>query len=425
MMNKIIKHLVYVSLASIWLFAASHGIAQQKEFLSIDSSYAMAKRNYPLIKQFDLIEKTEEYTISNANKAYFPQFNITVIGGVMDGFPDLSPDGSGGGVETKLIGFAQLNQVIWDGGFTKAKKEIALANTEVEKANLEVQLFAIHERVNQIFFGLLLIDEQIQQMNIMVENLHRSLKSVKTAYENGTVYKSDVQEVAVEILNIEQKISELIYTKKAYVSMFELMIGKSLENIHLEKPSADALVLGVENSRPELILFENQKKLVEAQSRIVNARLYPKFGLMGVGAFFTPGLSFGPADLNHILLGGLSLSWDIGGLYTKNNDKQLIQIKSQGVDIQKETFLFSNSIQFNQNNNELLKYQSMLARDRELLDLKSSIRESYEVKYENGVCTMSDLLRRMNDESIARQTLILHELQYQMCISQIKFIQGK
>lgn len=424
-MTNLKKTLVFFSLACIWLFAGSMVKAQQRESLSIDSCYAMAKRNYPLIKQYGLIEKTLEYTISNANKAYLPQFNITLIGGIVDGFPDMSADGSGGGVQTQLIGLAQLNQVIWDGGFTKAKKDIIMANTEVEKANLEVNLFVINERVNQVFFGSLLIDEQIKQLMIMEENLERSLKIVKSAYENGTAYKSDMQEVEVEILNTEQRISELNYTKNAFVSMLELLIGKSLGEIDLQKPSSEQAFLDTENTRPELIFFESQRKLVEAQSKLINARIYPKFGLMGFGAFFQPGISFGPADINHILVAGLSLSWDIGGLYTKSNDKQLIQIQSQGVDIQKESFLFSNNIQLSQNQNELQMYQSMLQRDQELLDLKINLRESYEVKYENGVCTMTDLLRRMNDESMARQNLILHEVQYQMAISQIKYIQGK
>lgn len=424
-MNKIRNYLVYFLLAGIWLMNLPEGKAQQEEFLSIDSCYAMAKRNYPIIKQFGLIEKTQEYTISNANKAYLPQFNVTVIGGVIDGFPDLSPDGSGGGVQTQLIGLAQLNQVIWDGGYTKVKKEIVMASFEVEKANLEVQLFAIHERVNQIFFGSLLIDEQVKQVKIMQENLQRSLKIVQTAYDNGTAYKSDVQEVEVEILNTEQKISELDFTKQAYFSMLEVLIGSSIENKALQRPMTNNPLLNQENQRPELWMFESQKNRLQAQSKLINAKLYPKFGLMGVGAFFTPGLSFGPADLNHILVGGLSLSWEIGGLYTKSNDRQLIQIQSQGIDIQKEAFLFSNQIQLTQNSTELYKYESMLHRDQELLDLKTSIRKSYEVKHENGVCTMTELLRRMNDESMAHQTLILHEVQYQMAISQINFIQGK
>lgn len=424
-MSNFKKTFIFFSLACIWLFASTLVKAQEKKSLSIDSCYAMAKRNYPLIKQYDLIEKTQEYTISNANKAYLPQFEVTVIGGIIEGIPDMSVDGSGGGVQTQLIGFAQLNQVIWDAGFTKAKKEIIMANAEVERANLEVDLYAIIERVNQIFFGALLIDEQIKQWRIMEENLQRSLKIVKTAYENGSAYKSDVQEVKVEILNTEQRISELNYTKKAFVSMLELVIGKSIEELDLQHPSSDSGLLDTENSRPELLLFESQKRLVDARSKLINARIYPKVGMMGVGAFFQPGISFGPADFNHVLLAGLSLSWEIGGLYTKSNDQQLVQIQNQGLDIQKESFLFSNNIQYSQHQNELQMYQSMLHRDQELLRLKINLRESYELKYENGVCTMTDLLRRMNDESLARQSLILHGVQYQMAISQIKYIQGK
>ena len=85
---------IYFFLMILSLFVIKNGVAQQKEFLSIDTCYAKARKNYPIIKQFQLIEKSKEYTISNANKAYLPQFDVTIIGGVIDGFPDLSPDGS-------------------------------------------------------------------------------------------------------------------------------------------------------------------------------------------------------------------------------------------------------------------------------------------------------------------------------------------
>ena len=37
----------------------------------------MAKENYPLIRQYELIDKTVEYSLSNVKKAYLPQFNLS------------------------------------------------------------------------------------------------------------------------------------------------------------------------------------------------------------------------------------------------------------------------------------------------------------------------------------------------------------
>src|SRR6187397_3304095 len=79
---------------------------------SIDRCYAFAARNYPLIKQYELIEKTKEYTLSNAGKAYLPQVSVTAIEGYV--FGDLpNPGNAEGSSNFKFIGLAQVNQTIW------------------------------------------------------------------------------------------------------------------------------------------------------------------------------------------------------------------------------------------------------------------------------------------------------------------------
>src|SRR5262249_18607899 len=112
--------------------------------VNIDSCQSWAKTNYPLIKQYDLIEKSTEYTLSNANKAYLPQINLTAIAGYL--FTSAQD-------KAQLIGIAQVNQTIWDGGATKAQKEIVQANADVEKSNVDVSFYSIREHVNQIYFG--------------------------------------------------------------------------------------------------------------------------------------------------------------------------------------------------------------------------------------------------------------------------------
>jgi outer membrane protein TolC len=129
--------------------------------LSIDSCHALAIRNYPLIKQYDLIEKTKEYTLSNAGKSYLPQVSLTAIGGyIFGGIPNTGTGGDGSNF--RFIGLAQVNQTIWDGGATKTQKKIIKAQSETDKANLDVALDDLKYRVNQLYFGILLVDEPIE-----------------------------------------------------------------------------------------------------------------------------------------------------------------------------------------------------------------------------------------------------------------------
>jgi len=382
-----------------------------------------ARDNYPLIKQYELIEQSKEYTLSNANKAYLPQLDVTLIGGVISGLPSFSPPGteSSSSTELNMISILQFNQIIWDGGITKAKKDITRASSEMEKADLEVSLFALEERVNNLFFGILLIDEQIQQMQILKSTMLRNMKRVEIAVENGTAFKSDIDEIKVEVINTDQKMEELSSNRNVYVNVLAAMIGEPIDpEAKFTRPEVDDTFLTLENNRPELRLFQNQENLIEAQSAIDKSMLYPKIGILGLGAFIQPGVAFGTSQLENIFVGGLSVNWSLGGLYKNGNNKKLSEINMQKVAVQKETFLFNNNLELTQTQLELKKYKTLLDQDMEILTLKSRIKNAYDVKYENGISTMSELLDRTNDESVAQQNLIVHEIQYLMKAYQYK-----
>lgn len=385
--------------------------------IALEDCHTKARENFPLIKQYELIERSKEYTLSNANKAYLPQLDITIIGGVISGLPSFSPPGgeSSSSVDFNMINVIQLNQVIWDGGITKAKKGIIEANAEMEKADLEVSLFSLEERVNNLFFGVLLIDEQISQLEILKSTLLRNRKRVEIAVENGTAYNSDIDEIQVEVINADQKMEELNSNRRAYINVLAAMIGTPISPTErLSRPVAEESFLSLDNNRPELQLFQHKEFLIESQSKIEKSMLYPKVGLLGFGTFIQPGADFGTSKLNNIFVGGLSLNWSLGGLYKNGNNKKLTEINMQKVQVQRETFLFNNNLELAQTKLELEKYKALLEQDREILVLKTRIKNAYEVKYENGISTMTDLLNRTNDESAAMQNLIVHEIQYLM-----------
>ncbi len=244
------------------------------QVLTIEACYEKAKQNYPLIKQYDLIDKSTEYNISNASKSYLPQFSATGIAGyIIKGLPSMIPGAESDKDKFQFIGIGQLNQAIWDGGATHAQKEIIKTQAESERAEVDVALHSIHERVNQLFFGILLMDEQMQLMNVLTDNLNRNLKAVKLSKENGIAYSSDVDEVKVELLKVEQRVVEIRFAREGYINMLAMMIGEPVStNIRLEKP---IVVSGFDNltiKRPELNLYQFQRNHVEAQYALYQGR---------------------------------------------------------------------------------------------------------------------------------------------------------
>ena len=385
--------------------------------VNLDSCQAKARNNYPMIQQFDLIEQSKELTISNANKAYLPSLDINLIGGVIAGMPSFAPPGteSGSSAEANLISVIQINQLIWDGGMTKASKEMISANAEIEKADVEVNLYTLKERINNLYFGILLIDEQISQLDLLVESLERNKKRVELAVENGTAFTSDVDELQVELINIHQKQVELNHNRQAYLAVLSAMIGEEINiDAAFEMPLFAYTIDSLSISRPELSKFENQRNLIEAQAKMNKATLMPKIGLLGFGVLLNPGVEFGTSTLTDVVVAGISLSWSLSPLYKNGNNKKNSQVSLQRIQNQEETFLYNTNLALTQSQNELEKYAALIDNDDQIVALKRNIKEAYVTKYDNGVATMSDMLDKIMDENVAKQNRILHEIQYLM-----------
>jgi outer membrane protein TolC len=420
---KFIKHL-QMGLPIVAFCMQISGASAQ---LTIEECQEKARNNYPAIRQLDLITKSTEYTISNANKAFLPQISLTGIGAyIISGLPAISLPGAEPPSEdkTKFIGFAQLNQAIWDGGATRSSRDIAQANSEVDKANVEVSLHAIRSRVNQLYFGILVIDEQSRNLDIAYETLTRNLNKLKLSQANGLAFQTDVDEVKAEMLNLDQKKIEFKFARKGYVDMLGHMVGQPLsETVNLKKPDAIE-VEGQESNRPELKLFANQSKLIESQNSFNKSMNMPRVGLMGAAVLISPGAQFATSTLSSIAFAGLSVSWSTSNIYKSSNTRDLNRIHLDRIKNNQETFVFTNSLELLQSKNEIDKQRSVLEKDNEIVALKANIKKSYQLRYDNGQTTMNDLINSINKENEALSNRGLHEVQLLMNMYNFKTISG-
>jgi outer membrane protein TolC len=411
---------------TIFLMMISSGFAIAQ--LSIESCQEKAKANYPMIKQYDLISKSSEYNISNANKAYLPQISVTGIGAyIFKGLPSVSLPGAAPQEEnkTQLIGIGQINQALWDGGATRTQKEIIKAGAEVEKSSIDVAFHSIRERVNQLYFGVLVIDAQTNQLNVLRANIDRNLKAISLSKNNGLAYQTDIDELNAESMNLDQRMIEFNYTRKGYVEMLSYLIGQSLaDTTRFTKPVVLDSITSSSVNRPELMLYANQRKLVTAQSSMNRVYNMPKIGVLGAAVLITPGTSFGTATLSSLALGGVSLSWNTSGLYKTSNNKQLDKLSLDKISSQEKTFLFNTNIQLKQVANDIEKQRAILAKDREITQLKSKIRTGYQLKYDNGVNSMNELIQAMNKENEARSQEALHQVQLLMTLYNYQTLSG-
>lgn len=398
--------------------------------ITIEECYRKAQENYPLIKQYDLIEKTKEYNLANASRGYLPQvmlsakatyqsdvtkmpFDLAQFGMQGIKIPTLSKDQYGVTLE--------INQTIWDGGEISSQRAIARTGSAVEEKKVEVNIYSINDRVNRIYFGILLTDARIEQNRLLKKELQRNYDRVYSCMLGGIANSSDLDAVRVDQLKAEQNEAALLCTKQAYVEMLSQLIGEEIDATaefvkpSIMRPSMDAI------NRPELELYDMQVKNFEAENRRVSSALYPRFGLFITGGYGRPGLDMLKNEFSPYYLAGVRMSWNIGSFYTEKNRRRVIRNNIQSVEAQRETFLFNTRLDIAMKDKSIEKYVEQLKYDDEIIRLKTSIREASEKKMENGTLSGTDLMRDVNAEQMAIQDKILHEMELLSAIYDLKF----
>lgn len=398
--------------------------------LTIEDCYLKAQANYPLIKQYGLIEKSKDYNLSNAGKGYLPQITFSAKATYQSDVTQLPIDFSQLGfpnIDIPALSKDQYNatldisQVIWDGGVIKSKREGIRTSSEIEKKSLEVDLYSINDRVNQVFFGILLFDAQIKQIGLYQEELQRNYDKISSWVDNGIANQADLDAIKVEQLKAIQNESQFTHTKEAYMNILSALIGEELDNnTLLIKPEALSYV-DASIERPELDLFSAQIENLEVQNKEINAGLMPRIGIFVTGGYGKPGLNILENDFSAYYIAGVNLSWNFSNLYSNKNNKRKIKNNIASVQTQQETFLFNTNMDISQKQSEIKKYRDQLRYDDDIISLRNSIKQSSETKMANGTISGIDLMRDVNAEELAKQDKILHEVEMLLAIYNLKF----
>ncbi len=404
-------------------------VAQQPALLSLTKAYELATQNYPLIKQRELLKQTAEITIDNLSKGFLPQFSVsaqatyqsdvTQVNIPVPGIKITPPSKD----QYKLV--ADVNQLVYDGGLIKEQKNIQQLNEAAEQQKVEVELYKLKERINQLFLGVLYLDEQLHQNTLIQQDLNIGIKKTEALVNNGVAFRSNLNVLKAELLKAEQRAIEIRASRKGYTDVLGLFINQTLaDTVVLAKPE---LIIPVANDiqRPELKLYSTQEKLLAGQYKIIDARNKPKASLFVQGGYGRPGLNFLNNEFALFYTKGVRLNWSFGGWYTQKKEKQLIDINTKFIGIQKETFLLNTNTALQQQNAEINKLQQLLAKDNEIIALRISIKDAAVAQLENGVITASDYWREVNAQDQAVQAKILHTVQLLQAQINYQTISGK
>ena len=390
---------------------------------TLEECQQAAERNYPLIKQYGLIEKTTELTVANIQKGWLPQVSASAQATYQSdvvAFPDqmqaiyqqMGLDMKGLTKDQYRVGI-DVSQTVYDGGAISSQKRIAREQGKVLTAQNEVNIYNVRKRVNEMYFALLMLDEQMKLNQDLQELLSGNERKLASMVKNGTAAESDWQNVKAERLNVVQQATDLEGHKQMIRRMLSTFCG--IEVKQLSRPPLTPPDSGGENRRPELKALDAQIGLYNAQEKALDAALMPKLGVFAQGFYGYPGLNMFEDMMRHdwSLNGivGARLTWNIGALYTRKNDKAKLQLQRDLTESNRDVFLFNNNLEQIQQNENISRYKKLMADDEEIISLRQAVRRAAESKLSHGIIDVNDLVREINAENAARVQQSMHEIE--------------
>ncbi len=385
-----------------------------QDSMTLKMCYDLSRINYPMVKQLGLLETIRDYNLDNLSKGYLPNLSINGQASYQSevtelpfklpnlSVPSLNKD------QYKL--YMDAYQPILDGKMVKRQQNLVNANTQVEIEKVEVELYKLKERIDQIFFGILLMDAQKLQTQNLIKDLQNTLKKTNAAITNGTALPSSASLIDAEILKIKQRNIELNANRSAFINVLSILTKTALNDAtKFVKPEYNVSIQG--SSRPELRLYQAQKSSFIAQDQLISTKNSLKLGLFGQAGYGRPAFNFFNNNFDFYYIGGLKLTMNISSLYTKKAERAILITNQNSIDIQQENFELNNSLILSQQEVEINKYKELILTDKEIIDLRTKVIAVAESQLNNGTLSTTDYITNLNALDQAKQNQVLHTIQ--------------
>lgn len=403
--------------------------------LTIEQCVEKACDNYPMVKKYDLLASTLDIDLSDINKGWLPRigaYGQVTAQNVVPSFPEsLSGVLQQMGQPMKGLGKLQykagvdVSQTIWDGGVSHAQRELRRAGTAAEQSGLDVEMYAVRQRVENLYFAILLTEEQIAQNRNTMTLLDATLEKLKAMLRNGTAMQSDVDMIEAQKLTVMQGIAQAESASSGYRTVLGMFMGESLQVVELIRPDS-VMPSELQSDRPEIKLFDTRIAAADASRRLADTSLMPKVGLFAQAYYGYPGFDYFNSminrDLSFNIMAGVKVSWNIDSFYTKRNVSRRNRLDIADIMAEKETFLFNSDMQVASQLEKIRGIRDVMKDDSRIMALRANVRKSAESQLENGIIDTTALLTKITDENQAALTARYHEIQLVQEIYNLKYI---
>lgn len=412
------------------LFLVISGVLLAQETITLFECHEKAIENAPRLKDLEIIKQIGDLNTDQAGINWYPKLDlngrmsyqsdvITVALANSDlpvRFPEVPHDQYGLNLD--------ISQTLYDGGKTKQMKNYEQAATEADLQQVEVDLYGLKGRVNQYYFAILALQENMKNLEVHNENLESRYKVVQTAYENGIVLESDLKVIKVEMLKVKQSMVEVEARRNSFFEALNVICGEQFDlEAELEKPLFGE-VGEEEGNRPEYRLFDLKDASMEAGKELISKKRMPVLYAFGQTGYGNPGYNMMSNKWDYYYMIGAGLRWNIWDWNSTSRDRQLIDHQQHMLQNQRATFHKDIESMRVQEEAKIEQYMKSMKLEEEVLQLQKEISEHAALKLENGTITATDYITELNKESIARINLAMHEVNLMKSIANYLNLQG-
>lgn len=406
--------------------------------LTIERCVMLARENYPLIAQYGLLEKISEVNISNISKGWLPQGSasgqiswqndVAALPELLTGMLTQNGINYPGLDKTQYRIGIDITQQIWDGGKIQANKQAIKTSTDVKKASLDVQLYDVEGRVEELYFSILLLNKYIRRADKTIALIDSTLIQAKSMFANGVAMKSDCDQIEAKLLATQQQKIQLCSNYVSLTRILELFIGEPIGQRDLVIPAAEITEQQSE-SCPQTQLFESRLNNIRASELGIKASQMPTVGAFASGYYGYPGYNMfknmQSRDMSFNFMAGVKVAWNFGSLYTRKNDLNKLELQRKEIETERTTFNFNNNIAILESIGQIDALRDMMRNDEKIVELRQNVLNAAQSQLRNGVIDSTTLLTKITDEELAENDLAQHRLELIKAIHKLNHIKNK
>ena len=433
-----------LTLLTLLILASSIAGTKAQETITLERVLSDTKAYYPYLQKEEVLESSLDNIEKTLWYAYIPQVSVSANVQYQTDVPSITigmsePESGGDPVLDQIMGkmvgriqipeipklqyqtYAQVTQLLWSGNRVSAGAEMKRANIAQKSAEAKAGYEKAEDAVTELYFSLLMLDAQIKLQDNFLTEIARQKAKVENAQSAGVATQNDLDEIELRRLKAEGQRDELQESRASILRLIGIYTGKAYDPDQTVAEIPSVPLLGTDTTpatgsryaagRMTHQVLDAQLRTAKALYDASFADMLPTIGAFARGGYGRPGLNLFADKGQPYFIYGLTFTWNFGNFYNLGSKKLDLQNTRELVRIQREEFEINQRAKVEKLESEARRYETLIAKDEEIVSLQRQISDRATLQEENGTMTAPDRLEKLSALNAALQTRDVHKIQ--------------